>query len=163
MSERKNFSTKVIEEVYSEQGGVCANCDRVLINGYHTHHKNSDASDNSKENCQLVCPSCHGGKQYETLQEQKRQVISDLDKLISVGIDGKASGATIEKLLDAIKLKLSLQRQTTIEDTLEPPASVKMETYVTVQQELLKRFEQGFIEGLTKGIELIKEKKEVKK
>jgi len=161
--ERRNFPTKVIEEVFEEQGRQCAKCGKSLLGGYHTHHRNGDSSDIMKENCQLLCPGCHGGELYKTLQDQKRNAINDLDALIKVGVEGKASGATIEKLLDVIKLKLSLQRQVMDDPPLEPPASVKAETYITVMEHGLKEREYGFKEGLLKGIDLANEIKKVKK
>lgn len=158
VDKRKNFSTNTIEEVYTEQGGVCANCDRSLFGGYHAHHKNGNNFDNNIENCQLLCISCHGGKQYITLQEQKKVTITDLDALIKTGIEGKASGATIERLLDAIKMKLSLERQLLQEEPLQPPAAVKAETYITVMEHGLRKYEEGYRVGFNKGIEMSKEK-----
>jgi len=161
--ERKNFPTKVIEEVFEEQGRQCAKCSKSLLGGFHTHHKDGDSSNVEKENCLLLCPGCHGGEQYKTLQDQKKIAIGNLDALIKTGVEGKASGATIEKLLDAIKLKLSLQRQIMDDPPLEPPASVKVETYITVMEHGLKEREYGFKEGLLKGIDLSNEVKKGKK
>lgn len=154
---RKNFPTKVIEEVFEEQGRQCAECDKSLFYGYHAHHRDGDNTNIQKENCQLLCPGCHGGKMYSTLQEQKKAVITDLDKLITTGIENKASGATIEKLLDAIKLKLSLQRQVMDDPPLEVPSGVKAETYITVMEHSLKEYEKGLKEGILKGIDLVKD------
>lgn len=151
---RKNFPTKVIEEVFEEQGRQCAKCDKSLLYGYHAHHRDGDNTNIQKENCQLLCPGCHGGKMYSTLQEQKKAVITDLDKLITTGIENKASGATIEKLLDAIKLKLSLQRQVMDDPPLEVPSGVKAETYITVMEKGLNEFEKGVKLGIEKGIDL---------
>jgi hypothetical protein len=159
---RKNFPTKIVDEVFEEQGRCCDKCGKPLLIGFHAHHKNGDNSDNRKENCSLQCSSCHGGELYKTLQDQKKAVILDLDSLIKTGVEGKASGATIEKLLDTIKLKLSLQRQVMDDPPLEPPASVKVETYITVLEHGLKEYEKGIKEGIIKGIDLISEIKNVK-
>lgn len=160
--ERKNFSTKVIEEVFEEQGRCCGKCGKSLLGGFHTHHKNGNRTDVRKENCQLLCSGCHGGEQYKTLQDQKKAVIGDLETLIKTGVDGKASGATIEKLLDAIKLKLSLQRQILDDPPLEVPSSVKAETYITVMEHGLKEREIGIKEGILIGLNIFKELQEKK-
>jgi len=151
--ERKNFPTKIIEEVFEEQGRQCAKCSKSLFNGYHVHHRDGDNSNIERENCQLLCPGCHGGEMYKTLQEQKKAVITDIDKLLSAGLDGKASGATLEKLLDAIKLKLSLQRQVMNDPPLEVPSSVKAETYISVMEHGLREYERGFKTGLERMFE----------
>ena len=151
---RKNFPTKIIEEVFEEQGRQCAKCDKSLLYGYHAHHMDGNNSNIQKENCQLLCPGCHGGEQYKTLQEQKKTAINDLDKLILTGTENKASGATIEKLLDAIKMKLSLQRQVMDDPPLEVPSGVKAETYITVMENGVKEFEKGLKLGLEKGVDL---------
>jgi hypothetical protein len=154
---RKNFPTKIIEEVFEEQGRQCSKCDKSLLYGYHAHHKDGDNTNIQKENCQLLCPGCHGGEQYKTLLEQKKAAIVDLDKLILTGTENKASGATIEKLLDAIKMKLSLQRQVMDDPPLEVPSGVKAETYITVMEHGIKEYEKGIKEGILKGIEIAKE------
>jgi hypothetical protein len=151
--ERKNFPTKIIEEVFEEQGRQCAKCGRSLYGGFHAHHKDGDNTNIEKENCQLLCAGCHGGEMHKTLQEQKKAVIGDLDGLIKVGLDGKASGATIEKMLDTIKLKLSLQRQVMDDPPLEVPASIKAETYATVMEHGLREYENGFKVGLERMFE----------
>lgn len=154
---RKNFPTKIVEEVFEEQGRCCDKCSRSLMNGFHIHHKDGNNANIEKENCQLLCSGCHGGEQYKTLQDQKKIAITDLEKLIQVGVEGKVSGSTLEKILDAIKLKLSLQRQVLDDPPMEIPSSVKAETYVTVMEHGLKEREYGFKTGLEKGIDLAKE------
>lgn len=158
-NKRKNFSTKVIEEVFEEQGRCCGKCGNSLLNGYHAHHKNGKPEDNSKENCQLLCRGCHGGEQYQTLQAKKKLVIEDIDSLVETGINGKASGATLDKLLDAIKLKLSLLRQVHEDDILQVPNSVKLETYASVMEHGLREYEKGFKNGFNKGLEFAKGEK----
>ena len=151
--ERKNFSTKVLEETFQEQGGQCGKCGKSLMYGYHAHHINGNNSDNSKENCALMCKACHGGEQYTTLQEQKKGVVTDLDKLIQTGIEGKASGATIDKLLDA-KKKLSLQGQMYDDPAIEPPIESRMRDYQVLMQEKLEEYERGVKDGIFKGIDI---------
>ena len=150
MTERKNFSIAVIEEVYQEQGGMCGKCGKSLMYGYHAHHKDSNSSNNHKENCHLLCKACHGGEQYITLQDQKKSIILDLDALVKTGLEGKASGATIDKLLDAIKLKLSLQGQIYDDASLEPPIEQRMKDYQTVMQHGLQEYTQGVKDTILK-------------
>jgi hypothetical protein len=162
MSERKNFPTSIILEVFEEQGRCCGKCGRSLMYGYHTHHKDSDASNNSKENCQLLCSGCHGGEQWQTLQDQKKATIGQLDGLIDKAVRGEVAGAVLDKALDAVKLKLSLQTQVYGEGALEPPAEVKLETYITIMEAKLAEYEKGVKIGIPLGVELAKEKKVTK-
>lgn len=152
--ERKNFDTKTIEEVLGEQGMACGKCGKSLMYGYHAHHKNGDNTDNSKENCQLLCKSCHGAKQYETLQLQKQAVITDLDSMIKKGVEGGLAGTIIERLLDAIKLKLSLQGQVYDDPPLELPIELRMKDYQTVMQHGLQEYERGIKDGILKGLDM---------
>lgn len=153
---RKNFPIKIVEEVFSEQGGLCGKCGKSLMYGYHVHHKDGDNTNIAKENCQLLCKACHGAKQYETLQLQKQAIITDLDALIKKGVEGGLAGATIERLLDAIKLKLSLQGQIYDDPSIEPPIETRMKDYQIVMEHGLREYEKGVKEGLGKGIDLWK-------
>jgi len=154
--ERKNFSQTVIDDTYLEQGGMCGKCGKALQYGYHAHHKDGDHSNNSKENCQLLCQACHGGEKYATYLKQKEAVISDLETLIK---NETVSGATVDKKLDAIKLVLSLQGQIYNDAPLQPPIQQRMKDYEVVMQRGLEKFEEGFIEGLRKGIDIQKKVK----
>jgi len=151
---RRNFSVKVINEVFEEQGRACAKCGNPILHGFHAHHKNGINSDNTKENCQLLCKSCHGGEKYATLQAQKQKVIESLDKLVQVGIEGKVSGASIDKLLDAIKMSLSLQGQLFEEEYFSSPPELRLEYSYVIAENGLKKYEEGYLAGLSKNIEL---------
>lgn len=158
MSERKNFSIKVIEEVFEEQGSMCGKCGKSLIYGYHAHHRDGNNSNDNKENCQLLCKACHGGEQYTTLQNQKQSIVTDLDALIKKGVEGGLAGATIERLLDTIKLKLSLQGQIYDDASLEVPIENRMKDYQIMMQHSLQEYEKGVKEGILKGIDILKER-----
>jgi hypothetical protein len=152
--ERKNFSSQVLEDTFQEQGGMCGKCGKSLMYGYHAHHKDGNSNNNLKENCQLLCKACHGGEQYTTLQNQKQSIITDLDALIKKGVEGGLAGATIERLLDAIKLKLSLQGQLYDDPATEAPIESRMRDYQILMESKLEAFEQGFKEGLIKRTEI---------
>jgi len=151
---RKNFSIKVLEEVFGEQGGMCGKCGKSLMYGYHGHHKDGNNANNSKENCQLLCKACHGAKQYETLQLQKQAIVTDLDALIKKGVEGGLAGATIERLVDAIKLKLSLQGQIYDDPAIEAPIESRMRDYQLLMEAKLEEYYNGFKAGLIKREEI---------
>ena len=154
--ERKNFSIKIVEEIFEECGGCCQKCGKSLQYGMHQHHKDGDSSNNSKENCQLLCPSCHGGEKYATYLKQKEAVIADLETLIK---NETVSGATVDKKLDAIKLVLSLQGQIYNDAPLQPPIQQRLKDYELVMQHGLEKYEEGYIDGLKKNIEIQKKVK----
>ena len=160
---RKNFPIKIVEEVYEEQGRVCAKCDRPLIEGYVIHHKDGDNSNIEKDNCQLLCAMCHNAEKYNTLQEQKKATIGEIATLIQKGIDGQIAGALADKLLDAIKLKLSLQKQVYSDVLMEAPATSRIEYSEAIAEYNLKEYIRGVHDGVLKGIELREEKASNKK
>lgn len=153
--ERKNFPASVINEVYDEQGGQCGKCGKTLVWGFHAHHKNGNSSDINKENCQLLCRSCHGGEQYKTLMEQKKASLTDLSSLIGKAVQGEIAGAGIEKTLDAIKYRERIQIQLADEGYLEPPMEKKLESYTTVMEARLEEYERGLKDGIRAGLSTI--------
>lgn len=157
---RKNFSTRVIEEVFEDQGRACGKCGRSLIDGFEAHHINGDNSDNSKENCLLLCASCHDSEKWNTLQEQKKAVIGELTTLIQKAVDGQIAGALMEKTLDAIKMKLSLQKQTADMPLLEAPATSRVEYSKEIAEYNIKEWMRGTREGFILGVEWIQGKQE---
>ena len=157
---RKNFPIKIVEEVYEEQGRVCAKCDRPLIEGYVIHHKDGNNSNIEKENCQLLCSACHYGEQYKTLQEQKKEVIGELSLLIKKAIDGQVAGALMDKTLDAIKMKLSLQKQVSDIVLMEAPATSRIEYSREIAEWNLRERMNGIRQGFVMGIEFCRGKEE---
>jgi hypothetical protein len=152
---RRNFEQWKVEVVYRLQDGCCAKCGATLQNGFHRDHKDGHHTNNSVDNLRLFCPKCHGGEQYETLQKQKKQHLEELKGIIAMGQGEKASGTVIDKLVEAIKLALTLERQVYGADIEYPPASVKIETDRTVFEYGLKQYEEGVKEGILKGLETI--------
>jgi len=155
---RKNFSRKVIDEIFEEQGQCCAKCGKSLLDGFEADHIDGDCSNNIKENCRLVCARCHEGTQWETLQEQKKVVIGELTLLIQKALDGQVAGALMDKALDAIKLKLSLQKQVADISLLEAPATSRIEYSEAIAEYNLKEYVKGVREGVIKGLELAAER-----
>ena len=156
---RKNFTKKVIEEVYEENNGQCMKCGRSLLDGFIADHLDGDRSNNNKENCRLLCAMCNYGEQWSTLQKQKIEVIGKLRDLIQKAIDGQIAGALMEKTLDAIKLQLSLQKQVVDIQLMEAPATSRIEYSEAIAEYNLKEYVRGVHDGVLKGLEIAKEKK----
>ena len=151
---RKNFTKKVIEEVYEENNGQCMKCGRSLLDGFIADHLDGDRSNNNKENCRLLCAMCNYGEQWSTLQKQKIEVIGKLRDLIQKAIDGQIAGALMEKTLDAIKLQLSLQKQVVDIQLMEAPATSRIEYSEAIAEYNLKEYVRGVHDGVLKGIEI---------
>jgi hypothetical protein len=154
MSERKDFPQWKVEIVFRMQDGVCSRCSNPLAaTGFARHHKDGDNSNNSVENLELLCPSCHHSEQFKTLQLQKEKHLKELETLTAKGMQGEIAGAVLDKLLDSIKLALSLERQLYGTDIEEPPVAIRTENYLTSSGLLMKEYERGFYVGLEKGAE----------
>jgi len=147
MSERKDFKKWVTDIVYEQQQGLCAKCGRSLEQGFHKHHKNGDASNNSVENLELLCPECHGGEQYKTLQQQRIKHLQQIEDIIELASSGQVSGAIVEKITELIKLGLSLENKV-YNDVELPPINVRLQSNMAIQQMLLKEYQRGFEDGL---------------
>jgi hypothetical protein len=154
METRKNFPKSIVEETLSENNYQCQKCSKSLKYGYHVHHKDGDSSNIEKENCMVLCSSCHGGEQFNTLQLQKKETIGQLDDLIGKATRGEIAGALMDKAVDAIKLKLSLAGQVADIGSLELPVEKQMEAYEQIAQAKMRSFEDGYLAGLTKQIEI---------
>ncbi|MGB9855828.1 MAG: HNH endonuclease [Caldisericum exile] len=147
MSERRNFKKWVVDVVYENQSGLCIKCGRSLEAGLHKHHIDGDASNNSVENLQLLCPQCHRSEQWVTLQKQREKHLTQLDNLIDSAIAGEVNGAVIDKLVEAIKLSLSIENKL-YGDVELPPISVRLQSNMLIQEMLLKEYKRGFEEGI---------------
>ena len=147
MSERKDFKKWVTDIVYEQQMGLCVKCGRSLEQGFHKHHKDGDASNNSVENLELLCPECHGGEQYKTLQQQRVKHLQQIEDIIGLASSGEVSGAVVEKITELIKLGLSLENKV-YNDVELPPVNIRLQTNIAIQQMLLKEYQRGFEEGL---------------
>jgi len=149
---RRDFKGWAVDLVYRLQDGICAKekCSKTLANGFHRHHEDGDSTNNSIENLKLFCAECHGGEAYATYIKKKKKGLSDVEAAINMALEGKLSGAAMDKLLDAIKLGLGLTREIYGKGMEQVPASIKMEQYLLSSGILLKEYEKG----VKKGIEL---------
>jgi hypothetical protein len=147
MSERKDFKKWVTDIVYEQQQGLCAKCGRSLEQGFHKHHKDGNASNNSVENLELLCPECHGGEQYKTLQQQRIKHLQQIEDIIELASSGEVSGAVVEKITELIKLGLSLENKV-YNDVELPPINVRLQSNIAIQQLLLKEYQKGFEDGI---------------
>ena len=136
------------------KGRSCANCGNPILHGFQAHHIDCNNNNNDEQNCALLCRSCHAGTQYDTLQKQKAAAIKQLDSLIEAGVTGKISGASIDKLLDGIKMSLSLQEQLYQEEYFSASPELKMEYSMVIAEAELKARTEGFLAGLMKQIGL---------
>lgn len=150
-TDRKNFLVKTINDVFEEQGRCCSKCGNSITGGFEAHHRDGDRSNNAKENCQLLCAGCHDAELYKTLQDQKKGVIDQVDALITKGAAGEMAGAIIDKLLDAIKLKLSLQRQVYETKLLQPPISAMIESSIVIEEAKIREYANGVKSGMLSG------------
>jgi len=145
--ERKDFKKWITDIVYEQQNGLCSKCGRSLEQGFHKHHKDGDASNNSVENLELLCPECHGGEQYKTLQQQRIKHLQQIEDIIGLASSGEVSGAVVEKITELIKLGLSLENKI-YNDVELPPVNIRLQTNIAIQQMLLKEYQRGFEDGL---------------
>jgi len=156
---RRNFSIQVIEEVFEEQGRCCSKCGRSILDGYEVHHKDGDSSNNNKENCELFCGMCHDAELWSTLRKQKEIVVGELSELVRKAIDGQIAGALMDKTLDAIKMKLSLQKQVANIQLLEAPVTSRVEYSEAIAEYNLKEYVRGVKDGILKGLDIANIKK----
>lgn len=155
MSKRRDFKEWAIELVYRKQEGACIKCGKPLGSRFERHHKDGDPANNSVENLELHCASCHGGEKYKTLIKKKKGALKDVEGAIQLSLSGKLSGAAADKLLDAIKLGLSLSEQIYGGDLDKIPVAIRMENYLVSSGLLLKEYERGFREGMLHASEAV--------
>jgi len=152
--ERKDFKKWVVDVVFEQQQGMCKRCGRSLELGFHKHHKDGDASNNSVENLELLCPECHGGEQYKTLQQQRVKHLQQIEDIIGLASSGEVSGAVVEKITELIKLGLSLENKI-YSDVELPPVNIRLQSSIAVQELLLKQYQKGFEDGLKVGYNIL--------
>jgi len=58
---RKDFAESTKKFTLLMQGNVCNSCKKPS-KLWDFHHKNGNSSDNSKRNCEALCPYCHAEK-----------------------------------------------------------------------------------------------------
>jgi len=148
MSKRKDFEPWKVATVYNLQEGICFKCGKPLGKKFHRHHKDGDNSNNSIDNLELHCASCHGGEAYVTHIKQKKAIIGNIGALIK-GLNEKTiSGSAGQVELESIKLKLKLIEQCYPHDLEELPIEIRVKNYLVGSGLLLKEYEKGYKEGM---------------
>lgn len=153
MSNRKDFKKWAVETVWDTQQGLCIKCGRSLEQGFHKHHLDGDSSNNSIENLQLICATCHGSEQYKTLQNQRIKHLKQIDSLVDLASTGEVSGAVIDKITELIKLGLSLENKV-YSDIELPPVNIRLQYNTLFQESLLREYKKGYEDGFKDGIQL---------
>jgi hypothetical protein len=147
---RRNFSKESIDYSFKLQGGACAKCGLPFKTGFEAHHADGD----NTNNCQLLDERCHDSEKYTTMKAQKERALKQTQDMIDLGVQGKLAGAVIDKLLDAIKLELSLQTQIYSEEHFDIPLEMRMETSTAIAEINLKTYQDGYLAGLQKQVDL---------
>jgi len=146
---RVNFPKEIVDKTFEKQGGACANCGTPFgYGGFQVHHKDGDNSNIAEDNCQLLDERCHDAKQFETLRLQKERAMKQTSDIIDSALQGKMAGAVIDKLLDAIKLELSLNQQINGTEHFDLPVSQKMAISEAVEQAKQDAYIQGISDTL---------------
>ena len=152
---RRDFEEWKVHRKYLEQEGVCAICGNPLNNGFHRHHKDGDPSNNSYENLQLLCPSCHFatfGKDNPWAQHKKveRKVMNLINEMINRAFKKELSGATMERMMDGfIKILQLSRREKGIDEQLEyPPPTIKLLLSENINREIMNSYLEGFKDGV---------------
>jgi len=150
--DRKDFKDWQVVAAFMAQEGVCS-CGNPLEHGFHRHHRNEDHTDSSVENLELKCPECHRatlkGEKKEALDKHRsyeQEIFKKLNEAIDQTLQGKLSGASAERLLDAISLglKMSHQGNHVDEDIEHVPLPIKM-AYKTAEREIvIEAYTEGF-------------------
>jgi hypothetical protein len=126
------------------------------------HHKDGDRANNSEENLEFLCPPCHDAELWKTLKQQRERHIEEIGDIIQKGIEGEMNGSVIEKLLDALKMTLGLERSICGFSLLEPPAVARRRELEFIAQEKLSEYLRGFKEALSLGVEIASGKRKDK-
>ena len=160
---RQDFSKFNVEVVYSAQDGSCKKCGNALEAGFHRHHVNGDASDNSVSNLELYCAECHRAtlgeaakKQFEEHKAQEKRVLESLNMLIDEIFQGEMSGAKAERAIAALSMSLKVSRRyNEIDKGLEkPPVSIVMARRMAESKILYDSLQEGYREGLKVGVQI---------
>jgi len=162
MSERQDFKKWQIDLAYESTEGLCPRCGAGLDQtGFHVHHRDGDNSNTRLENIELLCPKCHfttfkGAKenQYEAHKNQETMVLTKLNELIVIALDpaSKMSGATAEKLIDAMTMSLKTSRNINEIDygKLQTPAYIRVVRKMAENEAIAEAYQSGFMDGMKK-------------
>jgi hypothetical protein len=153
MDERRDFPKWKVELAYIAQDGVCTRCGNTLEHGFHRHHKDGNPLNNTLENLELLCPECHRatlGEAYKRHREQEERALNYLNKLLDECFNGRLSGATVERLVDAITLSLKISRSLSKLDTgiESPPPTIALLKKLQETRILQEYYLEGFKEGI---------------
>jgi len=155
--ERKDFKDWQVTVVYMFQEGVC-HCGNSLANGFHRHHIDGNAENVSLDNLELRCAECHRAtyrgrkrKQLMAHREHEKKIFADLNNLITQTLEGKLSGATSERLLEALSMSLKVSRRINrIDEDLEyPPPTITIFKRLVEQDILKDTYLEGFKDALS--------------
>lgn len=158
MSERKDFKGWQVDIVYRAQDGICLKCSGSLAKGFHRHHKDGDRSNNKTDNLELLCAECHRAtfaEAYKTHRKQEARILKQLNRLITEGFtDKKLSGATMERMMDAMSKSLRISRSLNkMDQGIEyPSAAIAM----SLRMEEQKRITDAYLEGFRSGSKAIR-------
>lgn len=166
--DRRDFPKWKIDLAYESCEGLCKCGANLEQTGFHVHHIDSDSSNTSLSNIQLLCQKCHHrtfGEEnpFITHQKQERDILEKLNLLITQSLDpaSKVSGATLEKLVDAMTMSLKVSRNVTEVDygIQHVPATIKLQRKIAEQSAIQESYLEGWKDGvksvtvaLTQGI-----------
>jgi len=153
LSERRGFPQWRVELAYFAQDGVCARCGNTLEHGFHRHHKDGNPLNNTLDNLELLCPECHRatlGEAYKKHREQEERALNYLNKLLAECFNGRLSGATVERLMDAITLSLKISRSSNrLDEGIEsPPPTIALLKKLQETRILQETYLEGFKDGI---------------
>ncbi|MCP8313119.1 MAG: hypothetical protein H3Z53_01940 [archaeon] len=160
VNKRKDFPKWKVEQVYIAQDGSCLKCGNSLEHGFHRHHKDGNPSNNEVSNLELLCAECHRATLGDAITEHRKQeekVLNDLNKLIDECFAGKLSGATVERMMDAITLSLKVSRNLNkLDEGIEsPPASIAL----LKRMQETKILQEAYLEGFKDGVKWLSQNK----
>ena len=155
---RRDFSTSQISLAYESQDGLCIHCGAGLEQtGYHAHHKDGDHSNNTQENLELWCPKSHfttfkGSNPWVEHKKTEAKILESLVTVITNTLDpaSKMSGATLEKLNDAMTLALKVSRNVFEIDygRIQVPAELRIKRKLLENDIMADSFMSGYMEGV---------------
>ena len=129
-------------------------CGNSLEHGFHRHHKDGNPTNNEISNLELLCAECHRATLGDAIIEHRKQeekVLGTLNKLLDGCFAGKGiAGATIEKIIEALRPSLSVSRSLNkFDQGIEsPPALI---TLLKRMQET-KMLQEAYLEGFKDGV-----------
>jgi hypothetical protein len=150
---RRSFPNFKVEAAFFAQDGCCSRCGSTLEFGFHRHHRNGDAGDNSLENLELLCPRCHRATVSEALNlytQRLEWAIGALTNLVEKALEGKLAGNTAEAIREAIALTLKYERELVgVAPPESPPPTI---TFLKKLQET-RLLEEVYLEAFKQGLE----------